>query len=441
MAVIYQKELAIKHRCDVCVVGAGPAGIAAAIAAARQGQSVMLFESLAMPGGMSTAALVPVLMPWTDGDNVLCGGIGKEIIDRAQATGAMRGGAIYAERLKRLYEVMLLEAGVVISYTTKLIDVIMRDKHIDLAIFNAKSGTFAVKAQRYVDASGDGDLAAMAGAPYEIGDTQGRMMPGTLCSLWAGVDWQEFRLGGAFSHNDDNMLALLRKAVAEGMLSQEDYHLTGMTRTSDNVITGNLSHCFGINPLDELSMTTKLIENRRVCAEYERFFRTYIRGFANAEIAATGAVMGVRESRRITGDYVLNADDYQKRATFPDEIGRYNFGIDIHPAEPGGDASLAEHKKQYIGQHYRRGESYGIPYRVLCPQQVENVLCAGRCVSTDRAVMASLRVIPGCWITGMAAGTAAAMSIAQDCTPRALPARTLQQQLKRDGAFLPNFNA
>ncbi|MGN0866955.1 MAG: FAD-dependent oxidoreductase [Oligosphaeraceae bacterium] len=436
--LLYTKEIEIKHRFDVAVMGCGPAGVAAAIAAARNHHSVLVIDSLSMAGGMSTAALVPLLMDYSDGVNFLAGGIGREIFDRAQASGAMRGPAIYAEALKRLYEEMMEEAGVVISYNTTLIDAITENGRIRHCVCAAKSGIFAVEARLFIDATGDGDLSYLAGAPWECGDEEGRMMPGTLCSLWAGVDWEAFLQGGAFSHNDENMLAILRRAYEEGIVPVDDYHHPGMIRTNDQLAAGNLSHCFDVNPLDELSMTRALVEGRKLLACYEKMYNKYVQGFQKACLATSGSIMGIRESRRIQGDYVLNREDYEKRAVFEDEIGRYNFSIDVHPSLPGSQA-LAEHKKLFWGKRYGKGESYGIPYRILCPRKVENLLTAGRCVSTDRALMASLRVIPGCWITGMAAGTAAALCLDTGATPRTLEVRRLQKTLKEQGAFLPNF--
>jgi FAD-dependent oxidoreductase family protein len=438
--ISYSKTLTVKYDIDICIVGAGPAGIAAAISAARTGKTVMLFEAHTMSGGMGTAGFMPVFMSFTDGVNFLAGGIGREVYDRGKKYGALGGDgdvSINIESLKRLYEEMLLENDVGISYQTVLIDTVMVGNKIEAAIFAAKSGVFAVKSKIYIDCTGDGDMAFMAGAAYEIGDENGKMMPATLESSWVGVDWEKNRAGGAYSHHDEKMLNLLREANECGILDDNDYHHTGLALRSKYIVGANISHCFGVNPNDEISLTKGLIQGRKLLGQYERFYRKYVSGFADAELAGSGSLLGVRESRRITGGYVLCANDYYNRANFDDEIGRCNFGIDIHPSEPGA-AALAEHKSIFAEGKYGKGESYGVPYRILCPQDVDNLLTAGRCVSADRYVMASIRIMPSCFITGMAAGTAAAIAVLEKQNPRNINIGVLQKNLKENGAFIPN---
>jgi hypothetical protein len=153
---------------------------------------------------------------------------------------------------------------------------------------------------------------------------------------------------------------------------------------------------------------------------------------------ATGSLLGIRETRRITGDYVLNLQDYLKRAVFDDEIGRYAYPIDNHPTKPGAE-TYEQHRKEFDEQfRYKTGESYGIPYRTLTPKGLENSLVAGRCVSADRMVHGSIRVMPGCFITGQAVGVAAAMAAAKDGLTHQVDVKDLQQRLKRLGGFLPN---
>ena len=180
-----------------------------------------------------------------------------------------------------------------------------------------------------------------------------------------------------------------------------------------------------------------MITGRKIVPEFEKFYRNYVKGpYAKASVIATGSLLGVRESRRIMGDYVLSEADFRPDSHFEDEIGRYSYPIDIHP-EPGREAYrafLAEH----TSRHLKAGESYSIPYRILLPQKLSNVYVTGRCVSTDQKMQSSIRVMPGCYITGQAAGVGAAMAAAGDGDIRHVDVPTLQQKLKAMGAWLPD---
>ncbi|NMA19343.1 MAG: FAD-dependent oxidoreductase [Lentisphaerae bacterium] len=189
---------------------------------------------------------------------------------------------------------------------------------------------------------------------------------------------------------------------------------------------------------DERSITKFLIEGRARMPEFERFYREYVPGYENLELVGTGSLMGIRESRRIQGDYVLNVEDFKRRAVFPDEIGRYCYPVDIHPAKPTADAYAAFEEEFRRNLRYQKGESYGIPYRCLIPRNVSNLLVAGRCISCDQKMQASIRVMPGCCITGQAAGMAAALCCEGKVNPRELKVGDLQQRLKKIGAWLPN---
>jgi hypothetical protein len=154
------------------------------------------------------------------------------------------------------------------------------------------------------------------------------------------------------------------------------------------------------------------------------------------ELVNTAALLGVRESRRITCDYELNRADFDRRAVFPDEIGRYSYPIDIHIPSPD-QAGYDEYKKNF-STYLARGESYGIPYRSLLPQGLDNVWVGGRCFGTDRDLQASARTMPGCFITGQACGMAAAIAVKNGVTSRQVAIAELQRELKKIGAFLPN---
>ena len=222
----FSQEIPIRHRAGICVVGAGPAGCAAATVAAEQGADVLLIESGAMCGGMSTAGRVPVFMPWSDGIRILCEGYGRRILQALKEEGKRHdfetGCSIHAEHLKRIYEQFLEEAGAHLLYYSRLAAVRQEEGRVRQAVFAAPGGMFAVEAEVFVDATGDGTLAAWAGAPFERGDEHGHVMPSTLCSVWTGFDWDAYRRGGIFSHNDERMPALLEEAFHSGLLPEED---------------------------------------------------------------------------------------------------------------------------------------------------------------------------------------------------------------------------
>ena len=317
----FSQEIPIRHRAGICVVGAGPAGCAAATVAAEQGADVLLIESGAMCGGMSTAGRVPVFMPWSDGIRILCEGYGRRILQALKEEGKRHdfetGCSIHAEHLKRIYEQFLEEAGARLLYYSRLAAVRQEEGRVRQAVFAAPGGMFAVEAEVFVDATGDGSLAAWAGAPFERGDEHGHVMPSTLCSVWTGFDWDAYRRGGIFSHNDERMPALLEEAFHSGLLPEEDYHHTGVFRISRSCAVGNFSHVFDVDSTDESSLTEGIRRNRKLLARYETFYRTRIPGFSKAEIIDSGSVLGVRESRRILGDYVLTGGELAALVVIP----------------------------------------------------------------------------------------------------------------------------
>ena len=258
------------------------------------------------------------------------------------------------------------------------------------------------------------------------------MMAGTLCSLWADIDWSAVSKGGRASDE-----SRLEDAFRDKVFTHDDRHLPGMFRVGQHTGGGNIGHTFGLDSTDERSITQALLGARKSLAEYERYYKKYLKGFEQMELVATASQLGARESRRILGDYVLNLEDFKSRAVFPDEIGRYSYAVDIHAAKPDL-ASYERYAEDFKKLRYGKGESYGIPYRCLVPRKLTNVLVAGRCVSTDRYMQSSIRVMPGCFITGQAIGVAAAICAQQDGDTRAVPAPELQRRLKELGAYLPN---
>jgi ribulose 1,5-bisphosphate synthetase/thiazole synthase len=432
--LIFKRTIPVRHEVDICVAGGGPAGVTAALAAAREGADVFVAEGQASFGGVGTGGLVPAFMCFSDGEHFLADGIGREIYEHMRQVADIptddprHSVSINAEALKRVYDDLMQAAKTGFAFHTQVIGVEAEEGHVTHAICAAKSGIFAVKAKVFIDGTGDGDVAAWAGAPFEKGDDAGHMMPGTLCSLWSGVDWE--RVTGPQDRK-------LEQAFADGVFTVQDRHLPGMWRVGPGIGGGNVGHTFDVDGTDERSLTQALLWGRKSMIEYQRYYKSYVEGFEQVHLVATGSLLGLRETRRIMGDYVLNLEDFKGRAVFEDEIGRYNYPVDIHPSSPDVD-SFAQFEEEFATLRYRDGESYGIPYRILTPQGLDNVLVAGRCVSADRFLQGSIRVMPGCYITGQAAGIAATLSAAGGGSVHDVQVNQLQRKLKALGAYLPN---
>ncbi len=433
--ISFSKSIPCIGEYDVLVAGGGPAGIAAAVTAARAGAKVAMIEKTGCFGGMGTAGLVPAFCGITDGENFLAGGIGREVFDRlhrANGTGPDSPAVIRAEILKRVYDEMITAEKIDFSLETVLSDVIVEDGKVTAAVVSSCNGLEAIRAAVFIDTTGDGTLSAMAGAKFEIGDAQGRIMPGSLCSLWNNVNWDEFRAANV------GIFTLLTKSFEEDhFFKTPDYHHTGMNRTGTSEATANMGHVYNLNSTDRRSLTNAWVTARALLPEFTEFYNNRVPGFQHAQLSSSGSLFGVRESRRITGDYVLTINDFHNRSRFDDEIGHFSYGVDIHPY----DATYEEFqrfKQEFINPvgRYQKGESYGIPYRILTVKNFKNLLTAGRCVSTDNFMEASIRVMPGCFITGQAAGMAASMALPQKGDIRSFAVSELKDRLRKIGAFI-----
>ena len=430
--ILFQRKIPVTRQVDVFIAGGGPAGLAAAVTAARMGAGVFLAEKHQSFGGAAALSAVPAFMRFSDGINFMSGGIGREIFDALygpQADCTEVEFPIDVEKLKRIYDDMMVKSGADFLFDTTLIGVQAENGRIDSVILQGHEDLFAVQAHTYIDCTGDGTLAVMAGAHADKGDEKGRMMPATLCSLWSDVDWE--RAVVIVGQDPDNRK--LSQAFADGVFSVRDSSLPGMWHLPSGMGGGNIGHVFSVDGTSEADITRGVIEARRRMPEYEFYYNHYLEGYENAKLVSTGGLLGFRETRRIRGEYVLSNEDYASRASFEDEIGRYCYPIDLHPVAPGAEKS--QYEEDYL-KGYGKGNSYGIPYRCLLPKDTVNLLVAGRCISTSREMNGSTRVMPCCFITGMAAGAAAAM--AKDSSPREISVSELQKNLKKMGAYLPH---
>lgn len=407
MSEIYQKEINNIINTDIAVFGGGPAGVAAAVMASREGKKVLLVEKSGCLGGMGTSGLVPAFMPAGDGNKLLCEGFGTEVLDRvlvghenreALLKGFRKSIPFDPEKLKLIYDDLANEASVHVKLFTKAIDVMVENKVISGVLISENEQLAMVHAKQYIDTTGDATLSYYAGAKYIIGDENGETMPPTLCFILSGIDYAKY------SNVITHMREYVEKAIKDQMFTTPDRHVPGPFRWGENVVGMNCGHMFDSDCLSSSGLTKAITWGRKIAREFTTFYQQYVPGFENAELCATASVVGVRETRRIVGEYVLTIEDYKQRNSFKDEVGRCNYSIDIHKGNGSKESFtqlVTEMRETY---HIKDSESFGIPLRSLIPKGFTNLLVAGRCISTDRLVQGSIRIMPTCFITGQAAG-------------------------------------
>lgn len=412
----------MKEKYDVIVAGGGPSGVAAAVAASRNGCNTLLIEQEAYFGGMATLASVPAFGPFTNGVQDLIGGIGREIIEELKNDGykspfydrkpdrieGIDWYPIDPEHLKRVLDDLVKDSGCDVLFHTTVTEVRSQDGKIEaVRVFN-KGGFKWIGANYFIDCTGDGDLAAMAGATWEYGDKNGRVQAGTLCFRVANMDVKRFMDYVNKEGETGNLSVATEKAKRDGRFPLSETKVGGMSLQADGIAGLNFGHVYDLKPLDPWNKSQAEMEARRNLPELITFLREYVPGMETCVLASSGPYLGIRESRRIRGSYTLTKVDYLNRADFPDAIAYYSYPIDIHASMPDEGA---ENEKLYQNSKYRNGECYGIPYRCLIPEGFKNLAVAGRIISADRAMMSSVRIMSPCFATGQAAGTAAALGL------------------------------
>ncbi len=437
-----EKKLEVLDSADIVVCGGGPAGIAAAIAAKESNgsNSVMLIEQIGCLGGMGTAGLVPAFIHMTDGENLLAAGIAKRVVDelanRMNVEPNYGWMNIQPEILKGMYDEMITKAGINLFLGLSVVDVICSEGKIESLVVSTKAGLKAISGKIFIDATGDGNICAWAGVPFDVGDENGRTMAPSLCVIYSGIDWEKYHR--SVKETGKGFRELWFEYVESGKSPIVEWHLPGMFPVGENIGTGNIGHIYGINCLDERDITKGYVEGRRIARIYFEFAKNNVPGFEKAELVCSASLLSVRETRRIRGEYILDYEDYLRRACFDDEIGRFAYPIDIHASQADAEDQKRV-ERELVETRLGKGESYGIPYRSLIPVKLSNTLVAGRCISTDRRMQSSVRVMPGCFITGQAAGVAASLTIEQKANDvRNIDIEKLRGILRNQGAYLPD---
>jgi hypothetical protein len=418
--------IAVTRQCDVLVCGGGTAGVAAAVAAARTGAKTVLLERYGFCGGICVGALVHTLdgmRNCRDYSQIVVGGIGLELVNRLDAACGMASTVnppecvtFNPESFKLVADDMLQESGVEVLYHLFAAGAVRDGSSLTAAIAAGKEGLWEIRARQFVDCSGDGDLAAFAGAPYEKdGNMQTMSMHFRIGGIPAGLAWNGLERSA-------------RKAVdaayAAGVCPK--YGGPWFIRIREGEVTANCTRLYG-DGTDTCDLSLAEREGRRDMVTILGILRETLPEFRNAFLLAAASQIGVRETRRILGDYQITAQDVLAPTEWEDGIALGSWPIDIHPAD--GRVGVHPHKEDPPAP-------YPIPFRCLTVRGVENLLTAGRCISATHQAHGSTRVSGTAMAMGQAAGTAAALASAERHSIRQLPVAALRDELLRVGAIL-----
>lgn len=445
------RELPVRAEVDVLVVGGGPAGLIAAQAAVEDGLKVMLIDSRSFVGGNMTIGL-PILGFLGQKGNQIIKGIPQRFIDRLKAKNAasehrpcplhMSLTLVEPEAVKNVGLEMLIESGVQVMLYVFFAGVIKEGNAVKGVIIESKSGREVILAKTVIDCTGDADVAYRAGVTCEQGNDIGGVQPPTLMFALGGVDTEKLRLSIAeeprtyltdfipneyFGQNNQfivvGLRSLIQKATEDGLKLPTERTIV-ITGLREGEVWVNMTRVNGLDGTDPASLTWGEAEGRRQIHDIQKYLIEYVPGFESAYFTKMAPFIGIRETRRIVGKYVMTAADVLGCQRFDDAIAVASYPLDLHHPQ-GGGCTL-----EWCG------DCYDIPYRSLIPENIENLIVAGRCISTTHEAMSAIRVMAPCMAMGEAAGRAAKLAIRAGVAPSQLDVAKLREELIATGAYL-----
>lgn len=416
---------------DVLVAGGGLAGVAAAVSAAREGSRVLLVEQTGCLGGMATSGLVNPFMPhcvrdehdrWRYGDGIVNAGLYGSLLETLYAEGAAKAAATVTfneEVVKRVLDTWMTRWDIRVLFHSTVSAARMENRRVHAVTVAGKYGFMDIEAAVFIDATGDADLSAHAGCRFSYGRPEdGLCQPMTLCFRMGNVDPERVDMA--------QVQEAYREAVSRGDITIPREDVLVFLHVWDRVLHFNSTRLLRKNPLDAFSISEAEMEGRRQVEELARFMRQHASGFENAVLLMTAARMGVRESRRVLGDYVLTEADIVEVRKFPDAIARGTYPLDIHHPDGTGTRMCKLPPNEY----------YTIPYRACLPVDADNLLVAGRPISSTHEAHSAFRIMPICMCIGEAVGIAAATCAQTGCGIRDMDVGRLQETLRTHGALV-----
>ena len=416
---------------ELIVVGGGFAGVCAAISAAKQGVNTLLIEKYNCLGGAAANALVaPFMRYWShkkeSGERIyLCGGLFMEIMEEAAKLNTHKEftfdsvGWFDEEIMKIVLNRMALKYGVKLLFNTVVTEASTDGRNLRSIKAFGKSMPLEFTADYFIDATGDAELSMLSGCEFKLGrDKDNLCQPMTLCFRMGNVDEKKF-------HEVHTQIKYIyREEKAKGNIKNPRDSVLVFENFNEGVLHFNSTRIIKLNPTDPFDVTEAEIEAREQVFELYDFLKNHVPGFENCRILSTALQIGIRESRKIVGEYTLTEEDLLSFARFPDAIAASNYEIDIHNPEGSGTRMV----------FFKDEEWYEIPYRCLIPRSKDNLLVVGRCISSTHEAQSSYRIMPFCAEIGQAAGCAIGLlSKDKKADVRDVDIKALQEILRNEG--------